>query len=334
MKRMSKVLLLQCAEYDDVTESVAQIFRFFDWAKSPLERSADRDHSSDLAAKNGNGRKSSAGPVLLKPNLLKATRAEEAVVTHPALVNAVRSRIEGFSNEILIGDSPGWGRAEAVAKTAGYSVEKPRVKIVDFRRGSFLERKRPRRGPRGIFLAREALEASVIFDLPKLKGHVQMGFTGAVKNLFGCVVGKRKPLYHCLVSNSKKAFAHLLLDIVEALPPVRVVMDGIVLMEGDGPSAGRPRHGGFLLAGEDPLSVDIVAAKILGFAPDEVPLLAAAKERGYPWRISDIETEGAAIEEIRLRDFVRPRNIDITFNPFRLAWSVIKGQWYRYASVQ
>lgn len=54
------------------------------------------------------------------------------------------------------------------------------------------------------------------------------------------------------------------------------VVDGIIGMEGHGPAAGPPVQSGLILAGYDPLNVDLVAATLIGFDPMKMPLLARA----------------------------------------------------------
>jgi uncharacterized protein (DUF362 family) len=54
------------------------------------------------------------------------------------------------------------------------------------------------------------------------------------------------------------------------------VVDGIVAMEGNGPEAGDARPAGVVIAGANPVAVDTVCARLMGFDPDRIPLLARA----------------------------------------------------------
>jgi uncharacterized protein (DUF362 family) len=60
-------------------------------------------------------------------------------------------------------------------------------------------------------------------------------------------------------------FMGLLLDLVDYLQPRLSVVDAVVGMEGDGPTWGRPRPVGYLLAGLNPLAVDWVMGRMMGF---------------------------------------------------------------------
>ena len=61
-----------------------------------------------------------------------------------------------------------------------------------------------------------------MFDLPKLKTHVLMSMTGAVKNLFGVLPGLSKVGYHA-THPSQEQFADVLLDLAEYVRPVRLL---------------------------------------------------------------------------------------------------------------
>jgi uncharacterized protein (DUF362 family) len=65
--------------------------------------------------------------------------------------------------------------------------------------------------------------------------------------MFGCIPGHRKSEYHRMAPSLKK-FAEVLVDIFTVVKPSLAIMDGIVGMEGNGPSAGKPRKIGLVLA--------------------------------------------------------------------------------------
>ena len=69
-----------------------------------------------------------------------------------------------------------------------------------------------------------------IINLPKVKSHCQMTMTLGIKNLFGLVIGKRKPVLHCLVKNDKIKFGKMLIDIARHVNPCLTIVDGIQAM--------------------------------------------------------------------------------------------------------
>jgi ferredoxin len=81
-------------------------------------------------------------------------------------------------------------------------------------------------------------------------------------------------------------------------------MDGIVGMEGHGPSGGEPRKIGVVMASEDCVSLDSVSANIIGYKPYQVDITRIASERGLgKGKLEDIEILGTPLEEVKIEDF-------------------------------
>ncbi len=186
--------------------------------------------------------------VLLKPNLLRKARPEEAVTTHPLLIKAVVELVQGAGGKAVIGDSPG----AALAHT--------RNTLIKLYRGCGLDRVADETGaelsfdtgyriiplPNGKTVKRieiidAALNADVIINLPKFKTHNFTLLTGAVKNCFGLVPGLIKPAYHAKLPDLDD-FSSMLVDLMEFADPALTIVDGVWGMEGEGPgpeSSGR-----------------------------------------------------------------------------------------------
>ena len=145
-----------------------------------------------------------------------------------------------------------------------------------------------------------------MINLPKLKTHGQMVFTGAVKNLFGTIPGTDKIDYHMRMADYQ-VFADALIDIYLATRPALTLMDAVVGMEGAGPSAGDPRHLGLILAGEDAFALDYAALHVVGANVMQVPLMKAAAERGLcPASLEDVTILGLPIDDVRVKRFNMP----------------------------
>ena len=130
-------------------------------------------------------------------------------------------------------------------------------------------------------IARAAYEADAIINLPKLKTHGMTTLTGAVKNLFGCVPGKRKVQWHFNTGVNHELFAVMLIELCSLLNPRLTIMDAVIGMEGNGPGSGEPRQIGVVIAGQDPVAVDVVSSSVVGVAPERLPLIRAALAAGY-----------------------------------------------------
>jgi len=248
--------------------------------------------------------------VLLKPNLLMGKVPEAAVTTHPEIVRAVAQEVLDAGGSVYLGDSQAVGSLNSILKKTGIGkvMEEMGIESVPF--------KTPKSFPlpeggvyRSLDLAAEAMEYDAIINLPKFKTHGQMILTMAVKNLFGTVVGAAKTGWHLKAGNDVR-MADLLLDINRVVVPVLNVLDGVVAMEGNGPSAGDPRLVGLLAASPSTLALDQVAASLVGVDPAHHPLIHRALERG----ITGAEPHHAQVlglgrEEAAVENFVLPTSV-------------------------
>jgi uncharacterized protein (DUF362 family)/NAD-dependent dihydropyrimidine dehydrogenase PreA subunit len=237
--------------------------------------------------------------VLLKPNLVMGRAPEKAVTTHPAVVEAVGELVKDCGGEVLVGDSPGLGSAARAVRASGLEpvVQRLGATIVEFHADETQPRQR-RAGPDwgGLDMARERWAADVLVNLPKFKTHVLTTLTLAVKNCFGLVVGPRKFQWHHRAGHNQALFARLLADICRAAAPDLNLLDGVVGMEGEGPTSGTPRPLGLLAASRDAFALDAVGARLAGLEPADLPVLAAAGELPEP------ALTGATVAELAVSD--------------------------------
>jgi len=251
--------------------------------------------------------------VLIKPNLLSAKPAEAAVTTHPELVRAVILEVQRVGAIALVGDSPGVGSGRKVAERCGILavVEETGAEFVPFSEvravkgaGTFRE----------FELARPYLEADRLINLPKLKTHEMMTLTCCVKNLFGAVVGTQKAAWHLKAGADKELFAGMLLEVYQLREPDLNIVDAIVAMEGNGPGSGDPCPVGLLLAGDNALAVDLVAAEVAGIPRKLLYVENAACSRGLAGaRPEEVQTVGLSIAEARGTPLKLPHLSDVQF---------------------
>lgn len=229
--------------------------------------------------------------IVLKPNLLVANTAEQAVTTHPAVFAAVARQLRAAGAELSWGDSPGFGSAMSVGKRAGIVAEAESLGIpladfhatrtVSFADGHLIKQ---------FEIAEGVMAADGLVSLPKLKTHALTRMTGAVKNQFGCIPGLRKGEFHARMPDHDR-FAAMLVDLNALLRPRLIVMDGVVGMEGNGPRSGDPRHIGSLLMSDDPVAVDSIACRIIALDPGLVETCVWGETLGLG-AMTDIEVVG------------------------------------------
>jgi ferredoxin len=142
----------------------------------------------------------------------------------------------------------------------------------------------------------------LVINLPKLKTHVLTFYTGAVKNLYGVIPGTRKREPH-LFAPGVADFSSVLVDVLELVQPGLTILDGVLGLAGNGPGIkGAPRWYGCLAASADPVAVDSVIARSLGYRTGEILHLGLANARGEG--VSDLDAIRVA-GEWRALDFGR-----------------------------
>ncbi len=243
--------------------------------------------------------------VLLKANLLAPARPEEAVTTHPAIVRAVvRACFAAGAAKVLVGDGPGVGTTEECLRASGLMAvcQEEGATPAPFKETAVFETPENTLGKR-LELTTRLKEVDVVITLPKLKTHVQMGYTGALKNQYGLIPGTRKAEYHFRLQNRDR-LADLMIDINRTAHVALAVMDAVVGMEGPGPHGGKPRLIGALVVSTDLAAVDTVGCSLIGLPPEKYPLLQAAKRAHFgATSLEEIAIIGATVDELKVPDY-------------------------------
>lgn len=116
-----------------------------------------------------------------------------------------------------------------------------------------------------------------IVHLPTMKTHGHTTMTGAVKNAFGGLL--KEVRHHC-----HKYIHEVLVDLMtiqkEIHPGIFAVMDGTVCGDGAGPRTMEPRIKNYILAAEDQVALDAIAAKMMGFDPMKIPFIKMCHDLG------------------------------------------------------
>jgi uncharacterized protein (DUF362 family)/Pyruvate/2-oxoacid:ferredoxin oxidoreductase delta subunit len=160
-------------------------------------------------------------------------------------------------------------KIETVWERTGYRqlCEEEQVPLVNMEK---LGSRRIKVGSMVFSVSNVALEADAIISVPKVKTHVWTILTGAVKNMYGLVPGFQKTTLH--KEHPRPAdFGRLLATLYKHVRPVLSIADGVVGMQGDGPSGGEPAFLGFVAASGDAVALDTVLCEFLGIPVRSVP---------------------------------------------------------------
>ena len=212
---------------------------------------------------------------VIKPNLVTAARPRTAIVTHPAVVEAIVKVLrERGLDDITIADGPGVGLDPArVFDRSGYRKLARRlgVRLISF---NDVER-RERDWRYGKLRVPAILEDTDLYvNVPKLKTHGYTTVTLSIKNHKGMLSEADKKLDHHLGLHEP------LVEQAKLVPPDLIVLDGVVGVEGDGPLNGRPVRARIFAVGTNMLEVDSTAARLMGFDPRRIKHLAIAEREG------------------------------------------------------
>jgi uncharacterized protein (DUF362 family)/Pyruvate/2-oxoacid:ferredoxin oxidoreductase delta subunit len=266
--KMSKVLI-HPSSYENIRQAVDRAFDVF-----PLRLKGKK--------------------VLIKPNVLRACKPEEAVTTNPAMLLAVVEKVEMMQPaSIVVGDNPGlfnYGDNEASFQTAG---------LLDAAKGYYEnignDSRKVEFNPdymATVSISQAVLDADIIISLPKFKTHGLTVITGAIKNSYGILPGAQKAKLH-KAAGSPERFHELVVDVFRLRVPDLFILDAVVGMEGNGPVSPDLRDIGLVLASDNAVALDSVIATMMGCDPGRLRFLRKAKELGLgELDLSSIEIVG------------------------------------------
>ncbi len=251
--------------------------------------------------------------VVIKPNMVMKKSPEAAATTHPVVLEAMIRILKERTSDIIIAESPGGlytretlratyrgcGLADVSEKygvTLNYDVTSRQVEAPSGHTSKMFD------------IITPILDADVIVNLAKLKSHSLTGYSGAVKNYFGTVPGVTKFEMHARFPDYND-FGSMLVDLCQLIlgtKPTFNLLDGILAMEGNGPTGGNPRKLNCLISGVNPFTVDIVGSSIIKV--DGIIMLEEGKRRGFcPDSVENVTLSSKeAPADFTVDDFEKP----------------------------
>ncbi len=241
--------------------------------------------------------------IFIKPNLSHPEYLP-GVVTSPQVMHQLVGLLRDGNSEVVVGESNGFnypcwtafdktGMQKAVESAGGKAINLSEDKVVEvkFPDGCPLKR---------LFLPKTVLDADAVVDLPLMKTHEFMAYSGAIKNLFGCVPSNKRIYLHPYLPE-------VMYRLYSLFKPQLTIMDARIGIEGNGPTKGKPVKMDLMLAGNDALAVDIVAAKVMMLDWKKTYLGYIANKTGM--REEDIGIDGLQVAEVARR--FEPPRIDL-----------------------
>ena len=241
--------------------------------------------------------------IFIKPNLSHPEYLP-GVVTSPELMQQLVGLLRDRNSEVVVGESNGFnypcwtafdktGAQAAVQAAGGTVINLSEDKLVEVK----FQGNTP---PKRLFLPKTVLDADAVVDLPLMKTHEFMAYSGAIKNLFGCVPSNKRIYLHPYLPE-------VMYRLYNLFKPQLTIMDARVGIEGNGPTKGKPVKMDLMLAGNDALALDITAAKVMMLNWRETYLNYIATRTGL--HEEEIQAEGLHVAEIAHR--FEPPRIDL-----------------------
>jgi uncharacterized protein (DUF362 family) len=249
--------------------------------------------------------------VLIKPNQTLFLLADEGVTTDPWVVAAVaRLALEAGAMRAQVGDMPGAGiTAKEVMSITGVddAARKVGAEVVLLDEAE----QKPLPVPNGhivqeIWLPAPIVDADVLINVPKGKTHFVDKISGALKNWMGAMRPDVRMRHHDIET------PEYVIDCMSARPPDLHVVDALIAGEGNGPGANTPKWVGCVVAGSDPVAVDVTTAQLFGFDPADLVYAAVGGRRG----LGEFDPARIELLGVRLNEAVvplTPATVDPTF---------------------
>ena len=219
--------------------------------------------------------------IVIKPNVCNPRNPCDMVNTSVDIVEHVVQVALKHSRDVTVVESDNIsGTADYRLSKTGF-IDKIRqwgVRYVNLSRDEYEEHEVD--GAR-IGIPRTVLDCDYFINLPKMKTCAHTLVTLSLKNLFGVIVNPRKNKLH-------RHLDEILPYLAKCIRNDLIIVDGIVCMEGNGPVVGSPKQLDLIVAGTNPVDVDTVCSKIMGFEPSRIPHIAKSHELG----LGQIDVDG------------------------------------------
>lgn len=251
-----------------------------------------KDAINKISDKNMGIKKGSK--VAIKVNIMGPYNKNSGACTHPEIVGAVIEELKLLKVDITVYEDC---LNDNYVKVSGIwdVLQKTSVPFVNLK-----DRPYVRKTVEGenYEYSKDILEADYLILIPKLKTHVLTNYTGSVKLMYGSIAKHQRKEFHRY--EDIKDFSKILVDIFSIKLPILTVMDGIISMDGMGPSHGNPNHSGLLMISNDAVILDYYASKIMKYNPLEIDSIRIALQKNLATcSLDDVELSGTDPDKIK-----------------------------------
>ncbi len=240
--------------------------------------------------------------IFVKPNMSHPEYLP-GVVTSPALISELVGFLRNGNDEVIVGESNGFNypcRGAFERTGIELAVKKSGGSVINLSKDKVVKVKFPTRNSnvRELFLPKTVLDADAVVNMALMKTHEFTMYSGAIKNLFGCVPSNRRIYLHPYLSE-------VFYRLYTVFNPQLTVMDARVGIEGNGPTKGKLVKMNLMLTSNCALATDLIASKIIGFKIEEISYL------NYIASKTNLQDDAIAVKGLQVaevaQDFERPK---------------------------
>jgi uncharacterized protein (DUF362 family)/ferredoxin len=191
---------------------------------------------------------------------------EERMTSHPAYVEAIIECLRDCGAHVTFGDDVArTARYERIWQKTGMSdvAKRTGASLVDFVEAGGREVRGFLRFPKTYLITNLMFDADVIVNAANCRSLSTVVLSGAIKNMFGAMLGIRKLRIHQLFPDPSE-FARVIVDVHRVVRPTVSFLDLTTVIEGQG-IADAVRPVGLVLSSTDPVALDTVAAHAIGY---------------------------------------------------------------------
>lgn len=273
---MEKVSVVKCDSYEqkEIDEAIEKVLKDINFDVKPNSK------------------------ILIKPNILAPNTPEQHSITHYSLIDFLCRYFLRKKCSVTIGESSAFyikgytKRAYHTSKIYDVAM-KYSVPMVEFEYEKIVPvRNKKMKFLDVLYMPEMVNDFDLIVDVPKIKTHMLMRLSGALKNLYGILPGGYKQILHKKTSDINDT-ANIFFDLYESLKPkILSVADAVIGLDG-GPAAvvGKPKKIGYILASTNPIALDVIACQMIGYSPKDLPTITMAVKRGLV-KINDVKQIG------------------------------------------
>ena len=228
--------------------------------------------------------------ILIKPNAARLARPGQGITTHPLVVKAIIDHLKEIGvKEMAIGESCIFGvDAQTAFRWTGMKeiAEKEGIELIDLDQGDPVEIPISKGTVvKKIKVPAILKEFGSVISIPVMKTHMHTQVSLSIKNMKGLLWRREKARFHQLqyddtITQGDKELDIAISDMASVLLPRLAVIDGTVGMEGMGPAYGKMKKMGVIVVGDNALSADAIAARLMGFDPESIPHLRLSARKG------------------------------------------------------